>query len=371
MGTQRYQGLADRAQIELFRRTTGVIGWCVTELTDVPQEFNGLLDLRRRPKRPACDELRRAAQPICPMLVRSHWSVAVGQDLVGEVVVANDGPAVEGAELRVTLGGLHWCERVDLPAYGRSRPCPLAIPVTAPGDLQLDLDVRRGDELLGANHYPLRALAAPRPAGPVWVAGAGAPLLESVLTMAGAAVVDVSRAKSDYDLLVITEGPLGAIPEGAVHDWLRTGGNVLLLAQSGHGDLPIPFPLRLVDLATAWGSTPFIFTTSQGGFTSLAPCSVLAGELLSLAPESVVTQLADQPHQGRAAVAVIKPPPEPLVGMVVGQVPVLGGRLTMCQLPLAAGASAGDPLCTAVLGDVVRWAAAPVLLTGSPSASGS
>ena len=43
--TQRYQGLADRLQIEIFRTTPHVIGWCVTELTDVPQEFNGLLDL--------------------------------------------------------------------------------------------------------------------------------------------------------------------------------------------------------------------------------------------------------------------------------------------------------------------------------------
>jgi hypothetical protein len=29
-------------------------GWCATELTDVPQEFNGLLDIWRRPKEPAC-----------------------------------------------------------------------------------------------------------------------------------------------------------------------------------------------------------------------------------------------------------------------------------------------------------------------------
>lgn len=71
-GPQRYQGLADRLQIELFRRTAGVIGWCVTELTDVPQEFNGLLDLLRRAKQPACDEVRLAARPICPVLVRSQ-----------------------------------------------------------------------------------------------------------------------------------------------------------------------------------------------------------------------------------------------------------------------------------------------------------
>jgi hypothetical protein len=361
LGTQRYQGLADRFQVELFRRAAGVIGWCVTELTDVPQEFNGLLDLRREPKGPACDELRRAAQPVCPMFVRSQWSVAVGRDLVGDVVVANDGPAVEAAEVRVTLGGHQWCGKLDLPAYGRSVPYALALPVSSTGDLRLDLEVRRGDEHLGANYYPVRALAPGPPGRPVWVAGAGASSLEGLVMMAGDATTDAPRAKSVHDLLVIAEGPLSAMPEGAVSVWLEAGGSVLLLAQSGSGDVPVPFPLHLVDLATAWGSTPFIFTTTQGAFTSLAPCSVLASELLSVAPEFIFSDGSDRPPMAETAIGALKPPPEPLVGTVVGRVPVLGGQLTICQLPLTKGASAGDPLCAAVLADVLGWAAAPGL----------
>jgi hypothetical protein len=61
------------------------------------------------------------------------------------------------------------------------------------------------------------------------------------------------------------------------------------------------------------------------------------------------------------AIGALKPPPEPLVGTVVGRVPVLGGRLTICQLPLTEGALAGDPLCAAVLADVLGWAATPAL----------
>ena len=64
--TQRYQGIADRLQIELIRQIPGVPGWCLTELTDVPQEFNGLLDLMRNPKEPAIEEIRLAAQSLCP-----------------------------------------------------------------------------------------------------------------------------------------------------------------------------------------------------------------------------------------------------------------------------------------------------------------
>ena len=45
--THRYQGISDRLQLEVFRRHDHIGGYCVTELTDVPHEFNGLLDLHR------------------------------------------------------------------------------------------------------------------------------------------------------------------------------------------------------------------------------------------------------------------------------------------------------------------------------------
>jgi hypothetical protein len=57
----------------------------------------------------------------------------------------------------------------------------------------------------------------------------------------GDATIDASGAKSEHDLLVIAEGPLSAVPEGTVNDWLGDGGKVLLLAQSGSGDVAIPF----------------------------------------------------------------------------------------------------------------------------------
>ena len=60
--TQRYQGLSDRLQIEVFRRHDHIGGYCLTELTDVPHELNGLLDLLRRPKPIAIREIARANQ---------------------------------------------------------------------------------------------------------------------------------------------------------------------------------------------------------------------------------------------------------------------------------------------------------------------
>ena len=148
-GTQRYQGLADRLQIELFRRTPGVMGWCVTELTDVPQEFNGLFDLARRRKEPACEELRVAAQPVCPIIVRPHWSVAAGEQFVGEVVVVNDGPALDGAEIIVRLHDDEWRQPVDLPAHGKTGRWALALPAPrVAGGTRVDLQVRQGGRVL-------------------------------------------------------------------------------------------------------------------------------------------------------------------------------------------------------------------------------
>jgi hypothetical protein len=350
----------------LFRRTAGVIGWCVTELTDVPQEFNGLLDLLRRAKQPACDEVRLAAQPVCPVLVRSHWSAAAGESLLGDLVVVNDGPAVAGAEVRAWVPGQRWSERIDLPAHATSAPRPLSLPVGLVGDLKLNLEVWHGKVRLGDNYYPVRAVRRGRSSVRFWLDGPGDALLEGVLAAAGPVRVDASTANVARDLLVVPEGSLTAEPGLVVSRWLEAGGNALLLSQRDAGDLPLPIELRLVDLATAWGSTPFIFTTSQPALTSLAANSVLTTELLSVAPEFVFTHVGNGPFAPETAVGVLKPPPDGIVGTVVGRAPAAAGWLTVCQLPLLGQAVAGDPLCAALLCDLLDWASRAAPGGGQP-----
>ena len=72
--TQRYQGLSDRLQSEVFRRHDHIGGYCLTELTDVPHELNGLLDLHRQPKPIAVDEIPRANQTCCRCSSWTAWS---------------------------------------------------------------------------------------------------------------------------------------------------------------------------------------------------------------------------------------------------------------------------------------------------------
>jgi hypothetical protein len=354
-GTQRYQGLADRFQIELIRQVPGVPGWCLTELTDVPQEFNGLLDLMRRPKKPAIDEIRRAARDVCPVLVRPHWAAQAGRMVDGEFVIVNDGPAIRGAEVVIRLASAEWHGRADLPAHGITAPRPFRLACSAPpGQARIDITVRLGGATLAANSYPVRVVAPTAPGG-VPVTAVGDTRIRAALQEAGAAITTAGDADPGRDLLVIGERALHAHGAAAAAGWLRRGGHVLLQEQREPGLLPLPAPFRLTSLDTAWGSTPFIFTTAEPALAALPRAAVLASELLSASPDFVYTDLGEGPFTGEPAVAVLKPPPGELLGTVVGRVPVGPGLLTVCQLPLTDAALAGDPLALALISDLLRW----------------
>ncbi|MGC2008639.1 hypothetical protein, partial [Trebonia sp.] len=116
-----------------------------------------------------------------------------------------------------------------------------------------------------------------------------------------------------------------------------------------------PVPIRLSSLDTAWGSTPFIFTTDEPALTALPQAAVLASELLSASPDYVYTDLGGRPFATETAIAVLKPPPGDLLGTVVGRMAVGQGLLTVCQLPLTDAARGGDPLALALLSDLLRW----------------
>src|SRR4051812_11759879 len=102
--TQRYQGVSDRLQIEVFRRHEHIGGYCLTELTDVPHEFNGLLDLHRQPKPNAVAEVSRANATILPMLEMESLVAAAEDVVTAGLVIANDGPTVENVLVEVRFG---------------------------------------------------------------------------------------------------------------------------------------------------------------------------------------------------------------------------------------------------------------------------
>src|SRR5258708_27710003 len=115
----------------------------------------------------------------------------------------------------------------------------------------------------------------------------------------------------------------------------------------------------MTELATEWGSTPFVFTTSANDLASLPAQTILTTEILEATPTAVWTLLGGAGTHVETLVGVLKPYPAQVTGIVVGRVRVHGGTLTLCQLPVAAGAKAGGGLGPSVVGGGLGYRRTP------------
>jgi hypothetical protein len=344
-GTQRYQGLADRLQIELFRRQDGVAGWCLTELTDVPHEFNGLWDLERRPKPAALAEIALACQDVLPIVARTSWTVAAGRPVELPVWVANDGPLLSGVTLEAELRGRTVRHGpLDLPAHTARWVATVELPAPdAPGTHVLTVRVAGA-----VNRYPVHVVSTAPARVPVRLAGDAADALVAV----GA------EPAEDAAPLVIAENALDADSGAMAADALARGAAVLVLAQDAARARHLPGGGELTDVATAWGSTPFLFTTGDPALPSLPAATVLTSEPMPVVPDTVWTRVGGEAFASSVVVGMWKPFPEEIAGTVVGETSVGPGRLLLCQLPLQSGAEDGEPAATAILADLLRHLAA-------------
>jgi hypothetical protein len=353
-GTQRHQGLSDRLQAEVFRRHDHLGGWCVTELTDVPWELNGLFDLERHPKPPAVAEVARVSQPVLPMLELYSLTVAAGERLVVPLHVANDGQPLARVTVHARLAGAETVVEVaDLDGWRAVPAGTVDLPTpTAPGAYEVELRLLAGGREVATNSYPLRVVASVE-APPVELAG-GEPTAAALrrlgipIGVAGDAAVATT---------VVGEGALDESVGVLVRERLGAGGTVVVLAQAGDAAAYYPVPAALVHVATAWGSTVFHFTCDQQALPSLPERAVLAGEDATLVPNHLLTKLGAGTWPATTVVGAFKPVPDPLSGPVVGAEPVGGGRLVTCQYRLAEPAGRGDPAALAVLGELLRWSA--------------
>jgi glycosyl hydrolase family 2 len=376
-GTQRHQGLSDRLQAEVLRRHDHIGGWCLTELTDVPWELNGLLDLERRPKPAAVAELALVGQDVLPMLELPSLTVPAGGRLAAPLHVANDGPPLTGVTVEATLAGAAAVVEVGhLEGRRAARTGTVHLP-TPPtlGAYELHLRLLADGRQVATNHYPLRVVApvgtvAPAGLAPVELVGGGP--TEGALRRLGisiAAAGDAAASGAAAGLTARAVGPVGpmmVVGEGAfdgaagalVRERLGEGGTVVVLAQEEGAAPHYPVPAALARVATAWGSTVFHFTCGQRALPSLPERAVLAGEDATFVPTHLLTRLGAATWPATTLVGAFKPVPDPLAGPVVGVEPVGGGRLVTCQYRLAEPAGRGDPAAVAVLGELLRWAAA-------------
>ncbi|MDQ3979702.1 MAG: hypothetical protein M3314_09135 [Actinomycetota bacterium] len=377
--TQRYQGLSDRLQAEVFRRHDHIGGYCVTELTDVPHELNGLLDLHRRPKKLAVEEMRRANQVVLPMLRLDSLVVAASQLIRAEVFVANDGPELSDVAMEARFGdfvalGLDEVVAVDASVLSAEavaarfnesiaglrvarvegyRAAPVGnvslVAPEVPGSHDLVIRLRAGGRALAENRYPVHVVDEPHAPFPVRVLGRPA---------TAEALAAVGAIPSDEGPAVVGEGDLPAVASEARRA-LEDGSIVLVLAQSSEAAAHYPIPVTMLRVATEWGSSVFQFTTDEGAIPSLPRRAVLVAEDSNIQATSVLADIAGKSFPETAVVVAYKPAPRAATGTILGSAPVGAGRMIFCQYRLCDGAVGGDVAARAVLADLVRWAAQP------------
>ncbi|HWG99928.1 MAG TPA: glycoside hydrolase family 2 TIM barrel-domain containing protein [Pilimelia sp.] len=376
--TQRYQGVSDRMQVEVFRRHGHLGGYCLTELTDVPHELNGLLDLHRRPKPIAVDEVTRANQERLPMLRLDTLCHLAGAVLRAPLAVANDGPALADVTVELRFGDTPAPgapdrggapDGDDVPDRGGAPPVTvvhlaelagyavrpagdvaIATP-EVPGNHDLLLTLRAGDAVVAQNRYPIHVVAAPHAPYPVRVTGDG--------DATAAALADVGARVGGDGPLVVAEGSLDADTGAAAADRLAAGQTVLVLAQPAGAEAHYPLPVRFAALETLWGSSVFQFTTDSGALPSLPRRNLLVGEDSAVQAVNVVAGIAGAVFPDEPVVVAYKPLPGAVTGTVVGAHRVGPGRLVFCQYRLVGQVGQGDAAARALLADLVRWAADP------------
>ena len=158
---------------------------------------------------------------------------------------------------------------------------------------------------------------------------------------------------------VVGEGELDAVMGAEARRLLDGGAVVVILAQEPEAAAHYPVATKLEELATAWGSTVFGFTTDHGALPALPRRNLLVAEDSTIQAHHVVGQLDGAPFPDTPVVIAYKPVPNAVTGTVIGSHAVGTGRLVLCQDRLAGRAAEGDPAAKAILADLVRWAARP------------
>ncbi len=380
--TQRYQGLSDRLQAEVFRRHDHIGGYCLTELTDVPHELNGLLDLRRDPKTIAVREMTRANQTVLPMLALDSLVVVAGDYIRAGLHIANDGERLDDVVVEARFGETGgplpiddlltqqmpdmapeaaadrfneslWAIRAEFLAA--HRPTRLGTVLIAapkvPGSHDLIVRLQAGGRLLAENRYTLHVVAVPDAPVAVQVIGSATGMLDA-LERVGARV-------GDPGTVVVAEGCLDETAGEHIGRLLAAGEVVVVLAQSPAAATQYPVPVAMQTVETVWGSSVFHFTTDHGALPSLPRRNVLVAEDSTVQAHSVVTRVGDKAFPDTPVVIAYKPVPGSMTGTVVGSHPVAAGRLVFCQYRLCESAASGDAAARAVLADLLRWASLP------------
>nr|MDQ3758075.1 hypothetical protein [Actinomycetota bacterium] len=141
-----------------------------------------------------------------------------------------------------------------------------------------------------------------------------------------------------------------------VRERLDAGDTVVVLAQELGAVEAYPVEVEMAEVATAWGSTVFHFTTDHGALPCLPRRNVLVSEDSTIRATTVVGSIGDGAFPDTPVVVAYKPVPGALTGTVVGSHGVGTGRLILCQYRVVERVQQRDAAARALLGDLLRWA---------------
>lgn len=351
VGTQDYQGVSDRLQIEVLRQSGATAGYCLTELTDVPWEFNGLLDIDRNIKPVAAQHVTVANRRLHPMLRLDRFGVAAGDHVGARASIVNDEANQRQLSVAVRLGDRSFSlGSIRIPAHSTMALGRVELPVGVsggPGEITITaFDVERAETI--ASSYPYTAHTPPATTTTVSVMDSAADAM--VRATPGLAVGDDSIERV---MVVGEDAALGSVE--AVRDHLDNGGTVLLLAhRTEHAHL-YPVALDIVGIKANWGGTPFRYTTDDTVIRAFARRSILHVHDADIAPEDIVVP-HDRNQVLMVGVGVFKPMPRPANGIVVGAFTAGPGIVAVCQYRLETAVMACETGAQAIFGDIASWA---------------
>jgi hypothetical protein len=357
--TQWHQFAALKYQIEAMRRHAGIVGYVITEFTDVHWECNGLLDMKRRPKvyHAQLADLN-ADLTITPTWSRTaYWA---GEPIeVGLAVSHGMGPRLNGSSLvwrwpggsgSLLLADLQAGEVLD------AGPLKLTAPDVSVGTLQrLELEVQSSAGQVVARSY-LDLSLLPRPAVPspglkLWTEDAD---LAHYLRELGYTLT--SRA-SRADLLVVT----ALTPD--LRAAARASARLLLLA-TAEGVLSetldgVRLRTRKDTLWSGDWASSFAWVRRQGPFAALPGGPLLDHSFDRVIPEYVVAGLMPLDFESRVPAGLLLGWVHKPVGLIAA-LPTGTGQILVTTFRLLRDAPGADPVAATLLHGLVATALADI-----------
>lgn len=353
--TQWQQFLALKYEIESMRRHAEIVGYVITELTDVHWEANGLLDIKRNPK--AFHNVFatiNADTVIVPRWERvTYWA---GEPVRIDLAVAHGaGPEINEAELRWSLAGGDIAGRLAAPPLKAGQVQPLepvtfsAPAVTASCLQRLTLELYAANDLCLATNtvdlaiFPQRA--APAVDAPLWTPDPS--LAERLAALGYPLAADSQTAQA------VVANRL----DDALAGYIREGGRLLLVADHLEAvGWHLPGVQVKIREDTPWSgdwASSFAWVRRQGPLAGLPGGPLIDHSFDRVIPDHVLTGFSPLDFAAHVYAGLfvgwIHKPVALIAARRYGQ-----GRIVLTTFRLAAAAPGADPTATTMLDALLR-----------------